>query len=616
MTGNDINQEDKDFNINLLARLFDQRTTPSFKTEANRSKIKEFVCREDVHSMASEFVNRLMEIWKHNYPGIQLEKNDLTAVVAPLSRDLLEPAEPSNRAEEKHILVADGQTKITNQFRKTSIFPNENRLSQSDKGLDSLPRTQNYNLGGRLVGDSQVEHSAEIAAKNKEIFDNHEAIVSSNPTKHTEDRNRGLVSQIPLVKEQVPLKPNHPGKVPMTTEVDCSHLEPSYNFSIPVNAKIGETYRGSVIGKDSNNKNLKILDVKISENIGLIFDPNTEELHGTPVIPGEHVLSLRWRFPNTNESRSGECLLVVIPDAKSLWKNIEPPKDDHYFKSNSSSKLIKTEKFQIACASARGRSHAHAGIFRDDDFYISHDSESEWSILIVADGAGGSKNSRWGSKLAVEAVGHHLAKRLYGDFGKKMSDALNNWEADTAGVSKEMYNDFYYLFQEASSFAIQSIETEASIKGVSPKEYSTTVLAAAVHRNETGTFLSTFWMGDGAIAAYGPSGKVRLMGVPDSGEYAGQTRFLDRAALVDQGFSKRVQIGFWADITAVLLMTDGISDPRFETDNGLVNPEKWDDLWNEILPFLAGSHPEKNLLGWLDFLTPGHHDDRTIALLW
>jgi hypothetical protein len=141
-------------------------------------------------------------------------------------------------------------------------------------------------------------------------------------------------------------------------------------------------------------------------------------------------------------------------------------------------------------------------------------------------------------------------------------------------------------------------------------------LAAAVRRTEAGTFLSTFWMGDGAIAAYGPSGKVRLMGVPDSGEYAGQTRFLDRAALVDQGFSKRVQIGFWADITAILLMTDGISDPRFETDNGLVDPSKWDALWNEILPYLSGSNPEQNLLSWLDFLTPGHHDDRTIALLW
>lgn len=62
------------------------------------------------------------------------------------------------------------------------------------------------------------------------------------------------------------------------------------------------------------------------------------------------------------------------------------------------------------------------------------------------------------------------------------------------------------------------------------------------------------------------------MGTPDSGEYAGQTRFLDRTALNDQtAFGNRINIGLRSDVTSVILMTDGISDPRFETDNGLLD---------------------------------------------
>ena len=123
-------------------------------------------------------------------------------------------------------------------------------------------------------------------------------------------------------------------------------------------------------------------------------------------------------------------------------------------------------------------------------------------------------------------------------------------------------------------------------------------------------------MGDGAIAAYGPRGKVRLMGTPDGGEFAGQTRFLDRAALNDQGFAKRIGIGRFADLTAIFLMTDGVSDPRFETDRGLTEAHNWDALWDELQPILSGANPAPDLCEWLHFFTAGHHDDRTLAVLW
>ena len=65
------------------------------------------------------------------------------------------------------------------------------------------------------------------------------------------------------------------------------------------------------------------------------------------------------------------------------------------------------------------------------------------------------------------------------------------------------------------------------------------------------------------------------------GEFAGQTRFLDYGCLV-RDFKQRVHIGYFDDAQAVILMTDGISDPRFETDAGLENQQKWQALWQEL----------------------------------
>jgi hypothetical protein len=65
-------------------------------------------------------------------------------------------------------------------------------------------------------------------------------------------------------------------------------------------------------------------------------------------------------------------------------------------------------------------------------------------------------------------------------------------------------------------------------------------------------------------------------------------------------------------------MTDGITDPLFETDHNLHGVYYWDLLWQRIQPLLTES-PELNsqqLLEWLDFWSPGNHDDRTIALIY
>ena len=68
-------------------------------------------------------------------------------------------------------------------------------------------------------------------------------------------------------------------------------------------------------------------------------------------------------------------------------------------------------------------------------------------------------------------------------------------------------------------------------------------------------------------------------------------------------------------------MSDGVSDPKFETDANLNNPDKWDALWDDLkengVDLTDDNEASKDqLLDWLDFWAPGNHDDRTIAILY
>ena len=406
-----------------------------------------------------------------------------------------------------------------------------------------------------------------------------------------------------------------PGQIPsetMPTPKPPESRPPA--FHLP-NCKVGEHYKARIEGTATNGKPLRVVDIRFPDDSGLRFDKETQIVSGEPKIAGEFPLTLRWAYQDANEEAGGTCLLISNPDPRSLWKVVEPGPELPYRKDHLDKKRIPGKGFNIAAASRRGRSHEHGGTFRDDDFFISNDSAKGWSVLIVADGAGSAKSSREGSRLAVTAAGEHIEFHLSGEFGDKMASLLATWESDPT-TQKTIYDEFYVLFQKAASLAINTIEQEAQSKNAPAKDYATTLLAAAVRREGDQTFLATFWMGDGAIAAYGPRSKVRLMGTPDGGEFAGQTRFLDINALKDNDFGRRIRIGKWQDISAVLLMTDGVSDPYFETDNGLADAGKWDALWDEIQPLLNDTAPDAKLLDWLHFFKPGHHDDRTIALLW
>ena len=425
-----------------------------------------------------------------------------------------------------------------------------------------------------------------------------------------------LIEIIPIVPQSSATTTSQEPQ-PIATTVHNSSQPPvlaKLKLSLP-NAKVNQEYKEKVTALDTNGQSIVVDDIEIDSAYGLHFDAHSSQIQGLPIAAGTVSLKIKW---TSLEGNHLFCLvsLIVIADPKSLWNNIEPPASGPYFKKNTDCLFISTHPVRIAAASRRGRSHEHSGSFRDDDFFIHTDPSSGWSTIIVADGAGSAQFSRRGSEIATTEFGALILAATTGQSGYQLTNQLERWdESYEAQQSISAY--FQKLFQEASVAAIKKIDAEAHSIPTSTKDYSTTLLVAVTKRVKGRTFIVSFWVGDGVIAAYGPSGKVRIMGQPDGGEHAGQTVFLDARVVMDgPSFFKRIKMGFFSDITSLMLMTDGVSDPKFETDNELSDPSKWDTLWSEISPLLFTPSPDQALLNWLEFYSPKHHDDRTIAVLW
>lgn len=414
-------------------------------------------------------------------------------------------------------------------------------------------------------------------------------------------------SALEVIQSTVASQP-HPMPTPKVTKMPY--------FQIP-NARVGLQYQEQIKIQNSPQQvvQLKPESVSLPDEIGIRYDSEQQAFIGTPTLSGE--FPIKFDYFENDAWREGHCTFIITADPKSLWQVKEPAYDQPYWKDHSAHQYIETANYHIAAASRRGRSHEHAGSFRDDDFSICNIDQSNWSVLAVADGAGSALYSREGSRIAVQTVSTILEEHIRQNIDQ-FDVWLDNWQEHTTestekSAQQQIYTSFYEVFYRATMEAIENIERVAKHHSVPAKTFATTLLVAVVKHYKNKVFVCTFWIGDGAIAVYSHK-KMRLMGTPDGGEFAGQTRFLDKS--ITAQFDKRVNIGFFDDMQAVILMTDGISDPKFETDSGLLNQHKWDGLWSELYPVLEQEKPDQCLLEWMHFFSAGHHDDRTLAVLW
>ena len=389
-----------------------------------------------------------------------------------------------------------------------------------------------------------------------------------------------------------------------------------------------------VTGVDESQHGLKI---EVDENkFSITGTPDLSALrkNGQPA-PSEFTLTAKYRLEVDGASGGAyegekEFKLVIVPAVDTLWRdepvNWDQMPEPRYRNENyaADSAALDGEEKHIVAASLRGRSHAQEGKPRDDAFRFA--TTHGWQVLAVSDGAGSACYSREGARLACEKAVAVCCERLdnepYRDGFEAHIKALSAIPDET-NKRKPVGDSLYTLLCHAANQARQAIAQEAALQGKEARTYAATLLLCVAKHFPFGWFVGSFWVGDGAIALYRRDTTphtVYLMGEPDEGEYGGQTRFLTMPEVFSDASAlyRRLRFRLVDDFSALFLMTDGVSDPKFETTNNLKNAEKWDALWDELTAADAltnAAESKQALLEWLGFPSPGNHDDRTLLVL-
>lgn len=371
------------------------------------------------------------------------------------------------------------------------------------------------------------------------------------------------------------------------------------------------------------DKSISISSVKTDPLLGLTFNHLTKKLEGIPKMGGDFKIIFEFTLNLKKKVFTKELKLFINPDPKSLWLNNPSDRKDPFWKPDSE---CSSENFgfkNLIAASNRGRSHAHVGSFRDDDYGYFYDTVSKWGIIVVADGAGSAKFSRRGSEIVCKAVINYFKKNNMANLLDFDISANKFWYA--CSDQKNLTNLADHALHAANEALDKIIAEVAKPEVIAFKnDFATTLLFSLVKKIKNKYVVVSFSVGDGVIGLYSiKQKKVEILNKIDSGSAAGETRFLTTSGIFD---TDRVNVTLVDDFTSLVLMTDGVSDAKFGADVDIHKVEKWDELASD----LNGNNPDKcavsfflsariasaKLLSWLDFWSPGNHDDRTIAILY
>jgi serine/threonine protein phosphatase PrpC len=403
------------------------------------------------------------------------------------------------------------------------------------------------------------------------------------------------------------------------------------------NGKVGQEYKFKVKTDELGINDVMDFGFEGLENIGLSYNSGTKEITGIPTIAGDHKISLKIKLKDWTEGKpviNKDINIIINPDPKTLWKNIPTPLDIEYYKPDSASQFVKvdgnkgvfgigrSERKDMVAASVRGRSHAQEGKARDDDFGLKYLDDLKWYILTVADGAGSAKASRKGSEIACKTV-VDVCETLIREKNKEFEQYIKLYNTGKTEENRKKIGDTLYAILGNAVFkAVKNIEEEARATNKALKDFSTTLIVTICKKFKFGWFIADFWVGDGGIGIFHKEPHfLKVMGESDGGEFAGQTRFLTMPEITQPAeLYRRLRFEIVEDFTAVILMSDGVTDPKFETDANLLRFEKWNLLWEDLckeVDFTDNNEASAGqLLNWLNFWSPGNHDDRTIAILF
>jgi len=400
------------------------------------------------------------------------------------------------------------------------------------------------------------------------------------------------------------------------------------------NATVGKAYHATLDFED-----LIFVEFDNLEQYGLSFNFESKTIEGDPSQSGDFKIKMKFNVLGEEddvEPHVKTLSLVINANPKSLWKNIPSDngrdaewKIENFWKDDQMSDFQPLEDKHIVVSSKRGRSHANVGSFREDDYGFKHFENNGWSVVCVADGAGSAKLARQGSKIACDAVIEYFSENLSEEKLNEFDEIISNYH-DKGGedASKKLSHFVYNNLSKAAQFAHHNIEKFAAQSENPIKDFHSTLIFALFKKYNFGYAVLTFGVGDCPIGLLNKDmSNVKLMNWLDVGEFGGGTRFITMPEIFNsEKFSSRFGFTLIEDFSYLMLMTDGIYDAKFIVEANLEKLENWkafiDDLKGNNEDQAAVSFDSSNreianqLSAWMDFWSPGNHDDRTLAIIF
>lgn len=404
----------------------------------------------------------------------------------------------------------------------------------------------------------------------------------------------------------------------------------SQHVSLP-NGMVGKKYEALLDPSALGWSDFAVFRISGLEEIGLEYSKESKLIQGTPHSSGDLRLLMEFRLNGESETEVHEkrIPLVINPDPKSLWKNIASDTSDKFWKEDVASASVALGEKHLVAVSKRGRSHANAGSFRDDDFAYAHLSESGWSVVAVADGAGSAKASRQGSRLAVNGVVDYYRSTFTPELLARFDGILEAYRGDQPAEAQKELNKFLYNYVGGAGHRIHLLLEEfAAGHQMELKDLHTTLIFALFKKYDFGYVILTFGVGDCPIGVLNKEQtEVKLMNRLDVGEYGGGTRFITMPEIFGASdFASRISFKIIDDFSYLFLMTDGIYDPKFVVEANLEKLDHWKTFLHDLKGVnesqegvhFEASNPEvtQQLSDWMDFWSPGNHDDRTLAVIF
>ena len=283
------------------------------------------------------------------------------------------------------------------------------------------------------------------------------------------------------------------------------------------------------------------------------------------------------------ESKKGLTNKEVTDHTASLWKYLPIPDDEpepapEYLQCDTT-----LPGGRVVAARVRGKKHKHEGTNCDDWYEIAN--VDDVTFIAVSDGAGSKKFSRIGARESSKAsVGY-----LVSAYGKMLSEIPTLREAlkqelssnecmEACGRIASLVQKSVIQAWEAVEAAFYSRATDSAYSKVlnrklDLKDLSGTLLVAAIIPLNAETkehLIVTCQVGDGMIVSINSRGafqsSVKLLGVPDSGDFSGETEFLTAPQMKTmEALQKRTKLSRGVTDT-VMLMSDGVADDYFPNE--------------------------------------------------